>query len=189
MSQSWLVTVEGQAYGPYPYEQMQAFIAEGRVVAHSLVAAPNDAAPRRASDDPVLAPCFRPATPRAAAIIEKLVPAEPAAAQKFGRSEGEGDLAHFIIITDVKSRSINGLEEEIFNFGEACPIMPQVWILKSAYSVNAVRNALVQRLGKLDTLFIVDTTHDKAAWFNFGPEPDSRIRRVWNRSPGERKSA
>lgn len=189
MSQSWLVTVEGQAYGPYPYEQMQAFVSEGRVVAHSLVAAPNDAVPRRASEDPVLAPLFRPATPRAAAITEKLVPAEPSAEQKFGRSEGEGDLANFIIITDVKSRSINDLEEEIFNLGQTCPIMPQVWILKTAYGVNAVRSALMRHLGTLDTMFIVDTTHDKAAWCNFGPEPDSRIRRVWNKSASERKSA
>jgi hypothetical protein len=28
-------------------------------------------------------------------------------------------------------------------------------------------------------LFIVDSTHNKAAWFNFGPEADARIRRVW----------
>jgi len=189
MSQSWLVTVEGQAYGPYSYEQMLAFIAEGRVVAHSLVAASADALPGRAGADPRLAPLFRPATPRAAAITETLVPAEPAAAQKFGRTGDDGEIAHFIIIADMKSRSINGLEEEIFNLGQACPIMPQVWVLKTEQSVNAVRNALVQRLGKLDTLFVVDTTHDKAAWFNFGPEADSRIRRVWNKSAGERKSA
>ncbi len=26
---------------------------------------------------------------------------------------------------------------------------------------------------------VVDATHNKAAWFNFGPESDTRIRRVW----------
>jgi len=28
-------------------------------------------------------------------------------------------------------------------------------------------------------LFIVDATHNKAAWFNYGPENDARIRRIW----------
>jgi hypothetical protein len=32
-------------------------------------------------------------------------------------------------------------------------------------------------------LFIVDATHDKAAWFNFGPEADARIRRIWQKNP------
>jgi hypothetical protein len=48
--------------------------------------------------------------------------------------------------------------------------------------VNAIRNQLVQQLGKLDVLFVVDATRDKAAWFNFGPEADSRIRRNWART-------
>ena len=192
MSEYWLVTVEGQAYGPYPYEQMQAFIAEGRIAAHSLVSAPDDEGePHYACEDPVLGALFEPAAPEAAAITEKLVPAEPTAAHKFGRNAepGDGELAHLVVIADMKSRSINGLEQEIFRLGQAYPMMPQVWILKTDLAINAVRNELVQKLGKLDTLFIVDSTHDKAAWFNFGPEADTRIRRVWNKSASERKSA
>ena len=46
-----------------------------------------------------------------------------------------------------------------------------------------MRNALVQKLGKIDTLFIVDAAHNKATWFNFGPETDTRIRRVWTAQP------
>jgi hypothetical protein len=56
-----------------------------------------------------------------------------------------------------------------------------------------VRTALVRKLGKLDALFIVDAVHDKAAWFNFGPESDARIRRMWSRptehTPGAEKRA
>jgi hypothetical protein len=47
----------------------------------------------------------------------------------------------------------------------------------------------VQKLGKIDTLFIVDAAHDKAAWFNFGPENDARVRRMWTREPVARKAA
>jgi hypothetical protein len=53
-----------------------------------------------------------------------------------------------------------------------------------------VRNSLVQKLGTLDTLFVVDATHDKAAWHNFGPDADVRLRRLWDRNrDGARKSA
>ena len=49
---------------------------------------------------------------------------------------------------------------------------------------------LVQKLGKLDTIFVVDTIHDRAAWFNFGPEADTRVRRMWSRTPeGARKAS
>ena len=52
--------------------------------------------------------------------------------------------------------------------------------------MNAIRNVLVQQLGKLDVLFVVDATRDKAAWFNFGPEADARIRRNWARHDRKR---
>jgi hypothetical protein len=89
----------------------------------------------------------------------------------------------------MKSRSLNGLEEAIFNLGQAVPFMPQAWLLTANITVSAVRGALVPKLGTVDTLFIVDTTHDKAAWVNFGPEPDARLRRMWDKSVMERKSA
>ena len=81
----------------------------------------------------------------------------------------------------MKSGSISALEEEIFNFGHAFRFMPQAWILTSEVSLNTIRSELMQKLGKLDTLIIVDTTHDKAAWFNFGPEADTKMRRLWQR--------
>ena len=86
-----------------------------------------------------------------------------------------------MIVADLKSSSISGLEEEIFTLGQAHRFMPQAWILSSEASINTIRNALVQKLGKIDTLFIVDAAHDKAAWFNFGPESDTRIRKMWSR--------
>jgi hypothetical protein len=64
-----------------------------------------------------------------------------------------------------------------------------VWLLACDLSINAVRNALVQKLGKLDMLFVVDATRDRAAWFNFGPEADARIRRLWARTDTTRKQA
>ena len=106
----------------------------------------------------------------------------------FGRGGEEtrtGERGRFLIVADMKSKSISGLEEEILNLGPAYSLMPQIWILISDQSINGVRNALVPKLGKIDTLFIIDAAHNKATWFNFGPETDARIRRVWTASQTE----
>ncbi len=81
----------------------------------------------------------------------------------------------------MKSGSIAALEEHIFNFGQSFRFMPQTWILISEVSLNTLRSELIQKLGKLDTLVVVDTSHDKAAWFNFGPEAETKMRRLWQR--------
>jgi hypothetical protein len=183
MAESWTISVGGRVYGPYSLEQMRGFHAENRLADHSLVARAGEEQFHPASEDPELALLFQPA-----AAIEQSdtsIAAEPAQPHRFGaRSEpdstNEGP-SHFVIVADMKSRSIAGLEEEIFTLGQAHRFGPQSWVLSSEASINTIRNALVQKLGKIDTLFIVDAAHDKAAWFNFGPETDTRIRKMWTR--------
>lgn len=211
MSQSWLVTVEGQAYGPYPIDQMQAFIAEGRIVADFLVSQPGASVTHVAAADPVLGPLLSPAAPQPAPASqtpaheatadetsarktparERKTAGEPATMQRFGRhpEDHAGETSHFVVVSDMKSRSINGLEEAIFNLGHAVPVLPQMWLLTTTETISAVRNTLVQKLGTLDVLFVIDTTHDKAAWHNFGPEADTRIRRFWERTAPSKRSA
>jgi hypothetical protein len=179
MAESWTISVGGRVYGPYSLEQMQGFHAENRLADHSLVARAGEEQFHPASEDPELALLFAPA--------EHVEPAaaEPAQPHRFGaRAEAdhasEGP-AHFVIVADMKSRSIAGLEEEIFTLGQAHRFGPQSWVLSSEAAINTIRNALVQKLGKIDTLFIVDAAHDKAAWFNFGPETDTKIRKMWSR--------
>jgi hypothetical protein len=176
-SQSWTINVGGRSYGPYSATQMRAFASEGRLAAHSLVAPAGQISFRPAGEDAYLASLFRPANPQGA---------EPARTGEQGhglrRQEAPAGRTQFVIIADMKSGSLAALEEEIFNFGPTYPVLPQVWIVSSETSVNAIRNALVQKLGKLDTLFVVDATHNKAAWFNFGPEADARIRRIWSKT-------
>lgn len=181
MAESWTISVGGRVYGPYSLEQMQGFHAENRLADHSMVAREGEEQFRPAGEDPQLASLFQ---SEAGAPDQ---PTEPAAQpRRFGaRQETEssnGQPAHFVIMADMKSRSISGLEEEIFNLGEAFRFGPQAWVLCSEGSINTIRNALVQKLGKLDTLFIVDAVHDKAAWFNFGPEANTRIRKLWSRA-------
>lgn len=208
MGETWTLNAAGKTYGPYSFEQMQTFSAEGRLAPHSLVALNGDPLFRPASEDVMLSQLFldarvvptpMPAAPVAApaAQVAAAAPvAAPAAAVAqplrgeqtagaFGKSDSDvkPERARFLIVADMKSRSVTGLEEEIFNLGPAYAVMPQAWIVSTTLSINAVRNTLVQKLGKLDVLFVVDTTHNKAAWFNFGPESEARIRRVWNPTP------
>jgi hypothetical protein len=186
MSDTWNISASGQTYGPYTEQQLQAFVGEGRLAAHSLVAPTGDTQFRAASSYPMLARFF--ARGPAPSATGKFVTADGVESDDdmisptFGRSSDEprsGERGRYVVIADMKSRSISGLEEEIFNMGPAHSIMPQAWLLISDQPINHIRNALVQKLGKLDMLFIVDATHNKAAWFNFGPEADTRIRRVW----------
>jgi hypothetical protein len=186
MSDTWFVNVQGRAYGPYSDAQMEGFVSEGRLAAHSLITRAGETEFHAAGDEPAFATLFQ---QQQKAVAEAIQPAEPAAAaiSSFGRHDVEPDAiverAHFIIVADMKSRSVQGLEEEIYNLGPAYAILPQVWLLATEHTVNAVRNLLIQKLGKLDVLFVVDAAHNKAAWFNFGPEADSRIRRIWVKSP------
>lgn len=192
MSDTWTINVSGQTYGPYTEQQLQAFVSEGRLAAHSLVAPAGDTQFRAADSYPMLARFFAPANAPAPSATGKFVTADGVESDEdmisptFGRSSDEprsGERGRLVIIADMKSRSISGLEEEIFNMGPAYGIMPQAWLLISDQPINQIRNALVQKLGKLDILFIVDATHNKAAWFNFGPEADARIRNLWRTEP------
>ena len=195
MSETWTISVGSRVYGPYTIEQMHAFHAEGRLATHSLVARAGEEQFHPAGEDTELALLF----PVAAAPVAEPEPtAEPPAPQtppephRFGREPetGIGERSRFVIISDMKSGSISALEEEIFNLGPAYRFMPQSWVLTSEASLNTIRHALMQKMGKLDTIFVVDTIHDRAAWFNFGPEADTRVRRMWSRTPeGARKAS
>lgn len=182
MAETWTISVGGRVYGPYTLEQMQAFRAENRLADHSLVARTDEEQFHPAGEDPVLASLFHADQPREAETIPAGEPAQP---HRFGaRTEPEtssGGPAHFVIVADMKSGSLAGLDDEISKLGPAFRFGPQAWVLTSEAPINIVRNALMQKLGKIDTLFIVDAAHDKAAWFNFGPEADTRIRKMWSK--------
>jgi hypothetical protein len=176
MAESWSMNVGGRVYGPYNLEQMRDFHAEKRLASHSLIAREGQEQFYPAGEDPELAALFQPAA-------ETAVPVQSEHPKSFGMrfDPDDGTPGHFVIVADMKSGSITALDEQIFSLGAGHKFGPQAWVLSSQASINTIRNALVQKLGKTDTLFIVDAAHDKAAWFNFGPEADTRIRMIWSR--------
>ncbi len=181
MANSWTISAAGKVYGPFSLEQMQAFVKEGRLASHSLVARNGSRDFAEAGDDSELARLFPLEVAAPAAAAQPLRHEEPAPARPAPRGDAKQQpvRARYLIVSDMKSGSISALEEEIFNLGPAYAIAPQAWIATTTLTINAVRNLLVQKLGKIDVLFVADTTHDKAAWFNFGPEAEARIRRIW----------
>jgi hypothetical protein len=184
MPETWTISFGAKVYGPYTTGQMRAFYNEGRLAPHSLVARAGDDQFHPAGEDPDLAALFPSSSyPDQAPPPSPRVESQPAQEpRRFGQEAETGERTRFVIIADMKSGSISALEEEIFKLGQAFRFMPQAWVVTSEVSLSTIRHAVVQKLGKLDTIFVVDTVRDRAAWFNFGPEADSRFRRMWSRA-------
>ena len=105
------------------------------------------------------------------------------APQPIAAPAAEHTAAHFAVILDQKAQSAaSNIEAAINSLGPAYRLTTNVWIISTDQSVSAVRNRLVQELGKADSLFVIDASRGKAAWFNFGPETDTRIRMIWSRT-------
>lgn len=183
MSAQWIISVSGKTYGPYTVAEMQTFTAEGRLAPHSLAARAGSGKFGPALQDPDLAFLFAPS------------PAANQRADDSPRAFGQGDSptsqepAHFLIVADMRSASTTVLDEEICRLGPAYAIMPQTWLLATELSIGALKNLLVQKMGKLDTLLIVDASHDKLTWSNLGMETETRIRRIWSKQTQPEQSA
>ena len=174
MTDSWTINAGGRTYGPYTLERMHAFAEEGRLAAHSLIAPAGNTEWREAQNEPAFATFFG-STPDTSEAVTAPVSETPAV-------ETTNEAAHLTIAVDAKSPAKRKLERAIVSLGPTYKVLSNVWIVSCDQPVNAVRNQLVRELGKRDSLFVVDSTHGKAAWFNFGAKADTSIRRVWQKS-------
>ena len=182
---AWTMNVSGRVYGPYTSERMRAFASEGRLGPTSLVAREGTVDWHEAREEPEFAEFFasKPKPePQPAAPVSKPSLTATGTYAAVGEPNHDSSRSQFAIVVDLKSRSPGNLEQAIATLGQSYRLLPNVWIVSTEHTVNSVRNRLVQELGKLDSLFVVDATRGKAAWFNFGPEADVRIRRVWQKA-------
>jgi hypothetical protein len=182
LNSSWRINVSGQIYGPYTGQQIKAFATEGRLAPHSIVQA-GEGPWITAIDDPVLGQLF----------VQKQTqkPSAPVAAQGFGAraaaesapaAQAEPTSANFVVIADLRSRGSGPFEAAISRLGDVYRLNQLVWLLHTDRTAGTIRNELIQHMGNNDHLVIVDATRGKTAWFNLGPEGDSKIRRVWKRT-------
>jgi hypothetical protein len=180
MAGAWTINAGGRVYGPFSTERMRSFASEGRLAGTSLVAREDSSDWHEARDEPTFADLFPRVADSAPAAGQR--PACPPPPMPAAGHDSHVPRTQFAIVVDLKSRGSGNLEQVIASFGPSYQLLPNVWIVSSDQTANAVRNRLVQELGKSDSLFVVDASRGKAAWFNFGPDADVRIRRVWQKS-------
>lgn len=165
MADSWTINVNGQIYGPYSLAEMRSFVANGRLAPHSMVAKSGEAVYRAADRNEELAPLFG------------------GGRSQTGVASGDhtemAERTRFVIVADMKTRSIINIDKELKKLGSVCSLSPQSWLLTTDKQINVLRDALMQQLGNLDTLSIIDASHNKAVWCNYDPQNESRIRQVW----------
>jgi len=86
----------------------------------------------------------------------------------------------FLIMAEIRSEGEMAFLQSMQSFGQTQRVGDTVWLVRSASSVERIRNALSQTLNQQDRLFILDTSVGKTAWFNIGADLDHRIRELWD---------
>ena len=160
LNNTWRINVGGRIYGPYTGHQIRTFAQEGRVAPHSIVQAGEAGPWITAIDDPILGQLF--------------VAASTTEAQGVAES-------NFVIIADLRGTGTGQLQSAISKMGQSYRLTSSSWVLRCAQTAGSIRNALTVLLGRQDSIFVVDTSHNKTAWFNLGPDADVHIRKVWAR--------
>jgi len=181
LNATWRINVAGRVYGPYTGHQISTFASVGRLAPHSIVQAGEAGPWITAIDDPVLAQLFN---REGAAKPVPSQPASPAGARDAGlntAAEEAPSASNFVIITELKTAAAPAIHATLQKFGEAYRLNGSVWLLRASQTAATIRNELTQLVGRTDSLFVVDTTQGRSAWFNMGPEADAHIRAVWNK--------
>lgn len=180
----WSLKHGDDIYGPYTYEAMEAYIAEGRVAGHSIIAKTGTEEWQPAKDVPIFAGFFD----EERANMTSSTPSHPRDREPvYGPKKGQIDrrkrpeTSNFIVITDIKSRHGATLEQNIMALGSVLKVANNAWIINCAGTAPGILNQLSKVVSKQDGLFVADATRDRTAWFNFGPETDAKIRRVWRK--------
>ena len=164
----WVLKYGDKVYGPYTFEAMKGYVAEGRVAEHSLIAP--EGTPAGASmwqyavDIPAFTPLFA-VTPE-----EQTLPAGEPTAEDIGAA------------ADEPAGETTDMQQAIMSLGPAYKLAPNVWCVNTDATAAGLLNDLSQHIGRTDTMFIADTTRDRTAWSSMGPEVDAKIRRVWRRT-------
>lgn len=178
---TWRINVGGQVYGPYTGRQIQAFAKEGRVAPHSIVQAGEMGPWITAIDDPVLGQLFVVEGQRKVSSRQETVGAGAPTVTAGSREATDAEESNFVIIAELRETRTGSLHSAIAKLGECYRLTPSSWLLRSDRSIGTIRNELTTVLGRSDSIFVVDTAHNRTAWFNLGPDADFHIRKVWKR--------
>lgn len=153
----WWVQVRGQAYGPYSFDQLSRFVEEGRVRPNTFVSDKPESGWTEARRVGGLMPQHRSEVRDAA-------------------TEG----ANVFVFAEIRSGAWMRFMAALETMGAMVELAPGLWLVRTRHSAGVIRNTLSQTLETGDKFVVMDSTRDRFAWFNLGPEVDVRVGHVWN---------
>ena len=204
----WYVFVENQSYGPYSDDQMRGFVAEGRISNSSLISNTpqsgffsatefdaynlwsGDAQQNMLSSVAAAGAVSVQATTANYAPIQPIQkqPVQPqyeqAQAPQSTPAVHSNKSCVFLVMAEIRSGGEMAFLQTLRGFGQTQRVGDTVWLVRSTYSVEQIRNTLSQTLNQQDRLFILNSHAGKTAWFNIGADLDHRIRELWDEDEG-----
>lgn len=176
----WYVQVSGQSYGPYSVDQMRGFIAEGRVIATSLISQDMEQGFAMAAAFPAFSPMLAPkATPRPLTLDTPVAQAAQQPVSQQPISAAPKSVTVYLVMAEIRSDAAMGFLQALQAYGTAQRIGDTVWLLRSDVPLEPLHSALSASLTRQDRLFILDSFNNKTAWSHIGADMDARIREMW----------
>lgn len=160
----WWVKASEKVYGPYTRAQMARFVGEGRVIGTTMV-----------SNNPAVEWMEARHSQGLRTVLH-----DARGAFRAKNSEADKGAANVLVWAEMNSGSSRKFEHELRQLGTVADIVPGLYMVRTTHTAGTMRNALSQVLERGDKVMVVDSTRDRLAWFNLGPEVDVRLREVWN---------
>lgn len=194
MPDQWYVQFDGLSYGPYSHGQMQSFVGEGRVIGSSLISPDPTRGFFEASAFPIYGQWAGQAQQLAQQThmqpimgqtghmqVNHQEPVSMAVGHPYATAELQAPVPTVLLVM-AEIRSAQGMPflQTLQTHGTAQRIGDTVWLLRGSVTADTLRSSLSRTLSKQDRLFILDSFHNKTAWFNIGADMDQRIRELWS---------
>ena len=181
----WYVRFDDQQYGPFQSAQMQAFVAEGRVIASSLITPDPNRGFFEASAFPAFAQWQGLHVNQQHASVTMPVAvgqshySQPDRAIQQPSTNPSKQEAVLLVMAEIQSGQDMPFLTALQTAGSAQRIGDTVWLLRGRLTADQLCQHLQQNLTKQDRLFILDSFKNEKAWFNIGADMGNRIQRIW----------
>ena len=166
----WFVQAAGKVWGPYPEARIEAFVAEGRVAAETLLGTTAEGPFHPAARHARLLRLFSDA---ADAPEAPAAPTEPAPSYALVQARP------LMVWAGLKSQTPERFEQVVAAHGPFVRAGAGLWLVRTRMGPQALRNALTRRLGPDDSLMVLEASLDHAAWFNLDGDADRTLRLLW----------
>ncbi|MFH1658561.1 MAG: CRISPR-associated protein Cas2 [Pseudomonadota bacterium] len=83
-----------------------------------------------------------------------------------------------------QGQDYHAIIDTIKTFGSWARTNKSVWYVKSGLSASQAVERLKQVIDTNDSVYVVDSTNNEAAWFNLDPKVAAFLRQNWNAKSG-----